>query len=152
MQDQDGRPTDQSVLRGHWSAVFFGYTYCPDICPATLQTLGQASRKLGDRAKDLQVVFVSVDPARDTPQTLKAYIAAQALPMRTIGLTGSDAEVAAIAKAYRVYYAKAGTGREYSVDHSAVIYLMNPEGGFSAPISPTLSPDQMAQEIAKAET
>ena len=65
--DQDGRPVDQSVLNGRWSAVFFGYTFCPDICPATLTALNGAKQRMGDRARDLQVVFVSIDPERDTP-------------------------------------------------------------------------------------
>jgi protein SCO1/2 len=149
--DQDGHAADQSILKGRWSTVFFGYTYCPDVCPATLQTLGQTSKKLGDKARDLQVVFVSVDPDRDKPATMKAYIDAQALPMRTIGLTGTPDQVARVAKAYHVYYAKAGTGAAYSVDHSAVIYLMDPKGRFVAPLSPAMTADQLAKEIAKAE-
>ncbi len=152
MVDQDGRAVDQSILNGRWSAVFFGYTYCPDVCPATLQALGQASKRLGAKARDLQVVFITVDPDRDTPQTMKAYIDAQAIPVRTIGLTGSPAEVAAIAKAYSVYYAKVGTGREYSMDHTAVVYLMDPKGHFVAPLSHDMAPDLIAQQIAKAET
>ncbi len=151
MVDQNGKPADQSILDGRWSAVFFGYTACPDVCPATLQTLGQAAKKLGDKAHDLQVVFVSVDPDRDKPMILKAYIDAQAIPVRTVGLTGSPTEVATIAKAYHVYYAKAGTGGEYSVDHSAVIYLMDPKGRFVTALTPTMSADQIAQQIAKAE-
>jgi len=151
MVDQDGRPVDQSVLRGHWSAVFFGYTFCPDICPATLQTLGQASRRLGPSAKDFQVVFVSVDPERDHPPQMKAYIEAQALPVRTIGLTGSTAEVAQIAKSYKVFYAKAGAGTAYSVDHSAAIYMMDPTGRFVSPLSGEMAPDKIADEIRKAQ-
>ena len=151
MVDQDGRAVDQSILNGRWSAVFFGYTYCPDVCPATLQALGQASKRLGAKANDLQVVFVTVDPERDTPQTMKAYLEAQAIPVRTIGLTGSPAQVAAIAKAYRVYYAKVGTGREYSMDHTAVVYLMDPKGHFAAPLSHDMTPDRIAQEIGKAQ-
>ena len=152
MVDQDGRPVDQSILNGRWSAVFFGYTYCPDVCPATLQALGQASKRLGDKARTLQIVFVSIDPARDTPKMMKDYIEAQAIPVRTIGLTGSPAQVAAIAKAYRVYYAKVGTGRDYSMDHTALVYLMDPTGHFAAPLSHDMAPDRIAQEIAKAET
>lgn len=151
LTDQDGHAIDQGVLNGRWSTVFFGYTYCPDICPATLQTLGQTAKTLGDKAKDLQVVFVSVDPGRDTPQVMKAYLDGQALPIRTIGLTGTPSEVAAVAKAYKVYYAKAGSGRDYSVDHSAAIYLMDPHGRFVEPLSPSMSADQLAKEIAKAE-
>ena len=152
MVDQEGRPADQSVLNGRWSAVFFGYTYCPDVCPATLQMLGQAAKKLGDKANALQVVFVSVDPDRDKPPAMKAYIDAQAIPVRTVGLTGSPTEVATIAKAYHVYYAKAGTGAEYAVDHSAVIYLMDPKGRFVTALSPQMSVDQISQVIARAET
>jgi protein SCO1/2 len=151
MLDQDGRPVDQHLLDGKWSAVFFGYTYCPDVCPATLQALGQASRRLGDKGRDFQVVFVTVDPDRDHPQQMKAYIEAQALPMRTLGLTGTPAEVAAIAKAYRVYYAKSGTGPAYSMDHSAAVYLMDPKGRFVSPLSHEMAPDQIAGEILKAE-
>ncbi len=151
MVDQDGRAVDQSILKGRWSAVFFGYTYCPDVCPATLQALGQASKRLGERSRNLQVVFVTVDPDRDTPQILKSYIDAQAMPIRTIGLTGSPAEVAEIAKAYGVYYAKVGTGRDYSMDHTAVVYLMDPKGRFAAPLSHDMAPDRIAQEISKAQ-
>jgi protein SCO1/2 len=151
MVDQSGKPADQSILDGRWSTVFFGYTYCPDVCPATLQILGQAAKKLGVKAGNLQVVFVSVDPDRDKPETMKAYLDAQAIPVRTVGLTGSPTEVATIAKAYHVYYAKAGTGAEYAVDHSAVIYLMDPRGRFVAALAPTMSADQIAREIAKAE-
>ncbi len=152
MVDQDGRVVDQSILNGRWSAVFFGYTYCPDVCPATLQALGQASKRLGDKARNLQVVFVSIDPGRDTPQTMKAYLEAQDIPVRTIGLTGSPTQVAAIAKAYRVYYAKVGTGRDYSMDHTAVVYLMDPNGHFAAPLSHDMAPGRIAQEIVKAQT
>ncbi len=151
MVDQSGRPADQSVLDGRWSVVFFGYTYCPDVCPATLQILGQAAKRLGGKAGGLQVVFVSVDPDRDKPETMKAYLDAQAIPVRTIGLTGTPAEVAGIAKAYHVYYAKAGTGAEYAVDHSAVIYLMDPRGRFVTALAPTMSADQIAELIRKAE-
>jgi protein SCO1/2 len=96
-------------------------------------------------------VFVSVDPDRDKPETMKAYLDAQAIPVRTIGLTGTPAEVAGIAKAYHVYYAKAGTGAEYAVDHSAVIYLMDPRGRFVTALAPTMSADQIAELIRKAE-
>src|SRR6201996_8584732 len=102
--DQNGKPADQNLLKGKWSAVYFGYTYCPDVCPTTLQMLGSASRSLGDRAKDFQVVFATVDPARDTPAQLKAYLSNAVFPPGAIGLTGTDQQVAAMAGAYRVYY------------------------------------------------
>ncbi|MFV4649130.1 SCO family protein, partial [Mycobacterium tuberculosis] len=142
---------DQTLLKGKWSAVFFGYTYCPDVCPATLQALGQAAKRLGPRAKDLQVVFVTVDPERDHPAQMKAYIEAQDLPVRTLGLTGSPAQVAAIAKAYRVYYAKSGEGATYTMDHSAVVYLMDPQGRFAAPLAHDMAPDKIADDIVRAQ-
>src|SRR5471032_1924449 len=102
--DQNGRPRDQSMLKGKWSAVFFGYTFCPDVCPTTLQALADAETRLGPGAARLQVVFVTVDPARDTPGQLKAYLSSSAFPKGAVGLTGAPAEVAAAAKAYKVFY------------------------------------------------
>jgi protein SCO1/2 len=148
--DQDGRPVDQHVLDGKWSAVFFGYTYCPDTCPATLQALGAASRKLGN-PKDLQVVFISVDPDRDTPKQMKTYLESQGFPAHAIGLTGSPAQVAEAAKAYSVYYAKSGSGADYTMDHSAAIYLMDPKGRFTRPLTHEMAPDLIAQQIKAAE-
>lgn len=151
MVDEAGKPVDQGILKGKWSAVFFGYTYCPDVCPATLQALGGAYKRLGDKGRDFQTVFVTVDPERDHPEQMRAYIDAQALPMRTLGLTGSPAQVAAIAKAYKVYYAKSGTGANYAMDHSAAIYLMDPQGRFAAPLTHEMAPDKIAEEILRAE-
>ncbi len=148
--DQDGKPADQSRLAGKWSAVFFGYTSCPDVCPTTLQALAQAQTKLGARARDLQVVFISVDPDRDTPAQVKAYLAAPAFPQPTLGLTGSPAQVAAVAKAYRVFYQKAGEGEAYSVSHSSVIYLMNPLGRFDRVLTESQTPTQIADQIRDA--
>ncbi len=150
--DQAGQPVDQTALNGKWSAVFFGYTYCPDVCPATLQALGQAAMRLtpGQR-QSLQVVFVTVDPARDTPQQMKTYLDAQALPVKTLGLTGTPAQIAATAKAYRVYYAKAGAGETYTMDHTSVVYLMNPKGQFAAPLAHGMTPDLIARQINAAE-
>jgi protein SCO1/2 len=148
--DQTGRPVDQSLLKGKWSAIFFGYTYCPDVCPTTLQMLGSASQSLGDRAKDFQVVFVTVDPQRDTPGQLKAYLSNATFPHGAIGLTGSDQQLAAMASAYRVYYQRQGAGADYSVNHSSAIYLMNPQGGYDSVMSPELTPDQAKAAILKA--
>jgi protein SCO1/2 len=148
--NQDNRPVDQHLLDGKWSAVFFGYTYCPDVCPTTLQTLAQAKAQLGGAAKDLQIVFVSVDPDRDTPAQMKAYLATPAFPQPTLGLTGSAQQVAAAAKAYRVYYQKQGSGDGYSVNHSAIIYLMNPAGKFDRVMAESLTPAQIATQIRDA--
>jgi protein SCO1/2 len=150
LTDQNGAPTDQRVLDGKWTAVFFGYTECPDACPTTLQTLAEAQTALGDRAKALQVVLISVDPERDTPAQLKAYLSTPAFPRGAIGLTGAPAQIAAVAKAYRVYFQKAGKGDGYSVDHTSIIYLMNPQGKFDRPITETQTPAAIAAQIGQA--
>jgi protein SCO1/2 len=148
--DQNGRPTDQAVLKGKWSAVFFGYTYCPDICPTTMQALAGAEAKLGDKARNLQVVFISIDPERDTPAQLKAYLSTPAFPKGAIGLTGSPAQVAAAAKAYRVYYQKEGQGEGYSMAHSSIVYLMNPDGKFATALTESQTPSEVATQIGDA--
>lgn len=148
--DQDGRAVDEGVLKGKWSAVFFGYTYCPDVCPTTLQTLGGAADKLGPSAKDFQVVLVTVDPQRDTPAKLKEYLSNQGFPKQSIGLTGTPAQVAAAEKAYKVYAAKSGAGDDYLMDHTAAIFLMNPQGRFARPLSEAMKPEGVAQQITEA--
>jgi protein SCO1/2 len=148
--DQNGSPQTEAVLKGKWSAVFFGYTYCPDVCPATLQALAEAKRQLGAKGDDFQVVFISVDPARDTPAQMKTYLDNQAFPGHAIGLTGTDAQVAAAAKAYKVYYHKSGTGEDYTVDHVAYTYLMDPKGQFVRIIGAGDAPDDIAYEVAQA--
>jgi protein SCO1/2 len=148
--DQDGRPVDQTVLNGKWNVVFFGYTFCPDFCPTTLTTLGQAMQALGPKADDVRVVFISVDPDRDTPKELKTYLSAKVFPKNIIGLTGTPAQVAKVAKEYVVYYQKDGTGPNYTVDHSTAIYLMDPQGHFRAVIADGLTPQEEARQISAA--
>jgi len=148
--DQTGKPVDQTLLKGKWTAVFFGYTYCPDVCPTTLTTLGSAVDELGPKAKDFQVVFITVDPHRDTPAQLKGYLSSSSFPKGTIGLTGTDQEIATAANAYKVYFAKQGSGASYSVDHSSAIYLMNPGGRFDSVIPYGITPDQTRDDIVKA--
>jgi protein SCO1/2 len=148
--DQSGRKVDQSVLEGKWSAVFFGYTFCPDACPTTLFALGQAQKLLGPKAQDFQTVFISVDPSRDTPQKLKDYLATDAFPKGSIGLTGTPDQVARAASAYHVYYQKAGEGEGYAVNHSTITYLMNPKGQFACVIPYNESPQQIAARVEAA--
>jgi protein SCO1/2 len=150
MVDQTGRKVDQTVLKGKWSAVFFGFTNCPDACPTTLFALGQTEKLLGPKADQMQTVFISVDPARDTPPQLANYLSTDAFPKRLIGLTGTPEQVDGVAKAYHVYYQKAGTGPAYSVDHSTFTYLMNPKGGFTCVIPYNESPQQIAARIQTA--
>ena len=148
--DTSGHTVDQDVLKGKWSVVFFGFTHCPDICPTTLFEMAQVEPLLGDRAKDLQTVLISIDPGRDTVAQMKAYVANDAFPKRLIGLTGSTAQVDAAAKAYRIYYQKVGDGADYQVNHAAYSYLMNPKGRFACVLAYELTPEQTAAKIRAA--
>lgn len=148
--NQDGQTVDQSILEGRWSVVFFGFTYCPDICPSTLQAVAAAQEQLGPRGADLQTVFISVDPERDTPEQLKTYLSLDAFPKGVIGLTGSPEQIAQVAKSYFVYYRKSGEGPDYTVDHSTAAYLMDPQGRFNRVLAYGLSPDEMARLIRTA--
>lgn len=148
--DQTGRPVDETVLKGKWSVVFFGFTFCPDICPGTVQALSEATDQLGARGEDLRIVFVSVDPGRDTPAQMRAWIEAQGLPDGSLGLTGTPEQVAAAAKAYRVFYEKKGDGPDYQVNHSTAAYLMDPGGRFNRVLAYGLTPEQMADQIRAA--
>jgi protein SCO1/2 len=148
--DQDGQTVDQQVLNGKWSIVFFGYTFCPDFCPTTLTTLGQAMTQLGPVAQKTQVVFITVDPDRDTPKELKTYLSSRVFPKNIIGLTGTPAQIAQVAKEYVVYYKKDGTGPSYTVDHSTALYLMDPSGHFHGVIADGLTPQEEAQQIQAA--
>ena len=142
--DQNGKPFGDADLKGKWHLVFFGYTHCPDVCPTTLNEISLALEKLGKPERDdVGVVFISVDPERDTPAVLKSYV--QSFDAPITALSGSDAAVAEAAKAYHVYYAKhPRDDGGYDMDHSAVVYVMDPKGRFTA----TFTPDATATAIA----
>ena len=148
--DQDGRTVDQTLLNGKWSLVFFGFTYCPDFCPTTLGVLKAVKDQLGDQARDVQILFVTVDPERDTPQALKDYLSSDGFPQGVVGLTGTPDQVAAAARAYRASYAKVGEGPGYTMQHSLTIYLMGPDGRFRAALAHDLGPQRSAEVIRRA--
>jgi protein SCO1/2 len=149
LTDETGAPVDQGILKGKWSAVYFGYTFCPDVCPTTLAALTGAISDLGARSKTFQVVFITVDPQRDTPAQIRSYLLSPSFPKGMIGLTGTAAEIKSIASAYKVYYSRHGDGPDYSIDHTSIIYLMDPQGRFVRPIA-TDTPAAMANQIAAA--
>ena len=148
--DTSGTTVDQDLLKGKWSVVFFGFTHCPDICPTTLFEMAAVESQLGPKAKDLQTVFISLDPGRDTVAQMKAYVANDAFPKHLIGLTGSPTQTDAAAKAYRVYYQKVGEGDDYQVNHAAYSYLINPKGRFACVLPYELTPEQTAAKVAAA--
>ncbi len=131
--DQNGRAFTAKDLRGKPTAIFFGFTYCPEICPTTLVDIGAWLEALGPDADKLNVVFVSVDPERDTPEQLALYLSS--FDRRIRGVTGTPEAVDAVAKGFRVYYRKTPTeGGEYTMDHSTAVYLLDAKGRFVAPV------------------
>jgi protein SCO1 len=146
--DQNGRPFTEANLKGKWNLVFFGYTHCPDVCPTTLNDLSLALEKLGAKKSEVGIVFISVDPDRDTSAVLKSYVEAFGGPIE--GLTGSADAVAKAARDYKVYYAKhPRDDGGYDMDHSALIYIMDPEGRLTATFTPDDTPDTMAARLKK---
>ena len=148
--DQNGRAVNEKLLEGKWSAIYFGFTYCPDACPATLQVLAEAQKLLGPKADRLQVILLSIDPERDTPALLRTYLDNPAFPKGTIGLTGTPQQVDAAAKAYKAYYKKSGEGDDYTMDHASMTYLMDPKGRYSRIIAHGTSPEETARLISEA--
>ena len=150
LTNQDGQVVDQSILKDKWTLVFFGFTYCPDYCPTTLGVLNAVQERMGDKAKDLQIVFISIDPERDTPKLLKDYLSSDGFPDGVIGLTGTPEQTAQVAKEYRAFYQKVGEGEAYTMNHSLTVYLMGPDGKFRSAVAHDLGPSRTATLIENA--
>jgi protein SCO1/2 len=127
---QTGATVRDEDFRGKYMLISFGYTYCPDVCPMELQVISAALDRLGEKGKDIQPIFITIDPERDTPQVLAQYM--PNFHPRYLGLTGSQEAIDKVAKEYRVYYAKTdnSSGADYLMDHSSIIYLMDKQGTF----------------------
>jgi protein SCO1 len=150
LEDGNGKPVTDRDFRGQYMLVYFGYTFCPDVCPTTLNAVADAMDKLGPAASQVRPVFITVDPARDTPAVVKQFAAA--FGPRITGLTGTPEEIAKVAKEYHVYYAEHRTGpgaNDYSMDHSSILYLMDPKGGFVAPVGADQTGDEIAANLKK---
>jgi protein SCO1 len=146
----DGKPVTDRDFRGRYMLIFFGFTHCPDICPAELQVIAQALEQLGDKAKKVVPIFITLDPERDRPEAIANYV--KSFGPNFVGLTGSPEAIAAAAKAYRVAYSKVenkDSAGDYNVDHSALVYLMDAEGRYVTHFSYGLSADQMAEKLEK---
>ncbi len=149
LTDQTGRDVTDADYRGRWMLVYFGYTNCPDACPLVLQKITSALKDLGPLADRLVPLFITVDPARDTPIELANYL--QNFNSRIIGLTGSSEQIATAAKVYRVYYApnQADKSGAYLVGHSSFLYLMDPAGRFDALLPMDSSADELTIVLRK---
>lgn len=149
--DQDGRTVTDESFRGRYMLIYFGYTFCPDVCPTSLIRNTEALDLIGDKAANVVPILITVDPERDTPAHLKEYVKFFADNM--VGLTGTPDQVAAAAKAYRVYYAKVddkdGDAATYLMDHSALSYLMGPDGRFVQFFRHELDAAEVADRLRK---
>lgn len=146
--DQDGKTVTERDFAGKPFLVFFGFTHCPDVCPTTLFDVSEVMRALGRDADRTAALFVSVDPQRDTPAVLKDYLSSFDPHVR--GATADADGLAAVAKTFRVYYRKVPTeGDDYTMDHTALVYLMDKHGRFVAPFNLKRSPEAAAADLRK---
>ena len=149
--NQNGKTVTDKDFRGKMMLVFFGYTYCPDVCPTSLTQIAQTLDILGKDGEKIVPVFITVDPERDRPEYLKDYV--QHFHPRLVALTGTTEQIKAVAKEYRVYFSKVrekgGGEDDYLMDHTAIVYLMGPDGKFLTHISHGTDPDAMAKRIRK---
>jgi len=146
--DENGKPITDRDMKGRPYLVFFGYTHCPDVCPTTLFEVSEVMRALGKDADRTGALFITVDPERDTPAVMKDYLSSFDPHLR--GATGESAAVDAAEKAYRVYAKKVPTGNgEYSMDHTALVYLMDKQGRFVAPFSLKRRPEDAAADLRR---
>jgi len=146
LTDQDGKPRASTDFAGKYQLIYFGYTFCPDVCPTTLALMGAALDRLGPDQDRIVPVFITIDPKRDTPEVLKKYVAA--FGPRFVGLTGTPDQIAKVEKEYRVY-AKKGPVENgtYAMDHSSVMYLMGPDGKLVSFYDEAATPEDLAQKI-----
>jgi protein SCO1/2 len=148
LTDHEGRTVTDKDLKGRPFLVFFGFTHCPDVCPTALFEISEILRKLGPDGEKARALFITVDPERDTPQALKQYLSS--FDPRIIGLTGDPAEIAAVVKAYRGQFRKVPLADGgYTMDHTAIVYLMGKDGRFVAPFSLKRTTDAAAAELRK---
>jgi len=151
LTDHNGQQVTEKTYAGQFMMVFFGYTFCPDVCPTTLTTLSDTMDILGESGKKVTPIFVSVDPARDTPDHLKDYVAY--FHPSVVALTGTEDQIKAVTKAYRVYYAKAkpteDDPEDYLVDHSSITYLIGPDGLFVEHFSHGTEAEEIAERLRK---
>jgi protein SCO1/2 len=146
LTDQYGHIRNDKDFAGRYMLIYFGYTHCPDVCPTTLSVIAEAMDKLGADAKKIVPIFITVDPARDTPKALKRYMAA--FGAEFVGLTGPMPSIKLVAKEYRVYFkAHKPVNGMYAVDHSNTIYLMGPQGHFIANYVETMGPGKLAAAL-----
>jgi protein SCO1 len=148
LTDQNGQPFSDQDLKGRPFLVFFGFTHCPDVCPTALFEISEIMRALGPDAARTRALFITVDPERDTPTVIKDYLSS--FDPQVVGLTGDAAAIAAVAKSYRVYFKKVPLEQGgYTMDHTAIVYLMDKDGRFVSPFSLKRTTEAAAADLRK---
>ena len=149
LTDGAGHPVTDRTFRGKWMLVYFGYTHCPDACPTALNDIANALDQMGAARREVAPLFITVDPERDTPKVMAEY--AGAFSSQIVGLTGTAQQVADVEKEYKVYAARhPEKDGDYEMDHSDIIYLMNPQGKFVAIFNGGTSPADMTKRLQAA--
>ena len=146
--DQNGRRRSDGEFRGQLMLIYFGYTYCPDVCPTSVQIMTEALETLGENGNLVRPIFITVDPARDTVNVMREY--AENFHPRLVALTGPEADIAEVTRAYRVYYARSeesSSEQDYLVDHSSFIYLMGADGRYLTHFGHDATPEEVAAGI-----
>ncbi|GJD34564.1 SCO family protein [Methylobacterium aerolatum] len=148
LTDQDGRTVTEKDFAGATHLVFFGFTHCPDVCPTTLQQISDVLAALGPKGKDMKVAFITVDPERDDPASLKTYLSS--FDPRITGLTGTPEQVSAVEKSFRAYARKVpDKNGEYVMEHTAIVYVMDAKNRFLGALDISRTPDKTAAELSK---
>ena len=148
--DETGAVVTEATLVGQPSIIYFGFTYCPDVCPTSLAKLGRAQELMGEAARDVQFILMTVDPERDTPEELARYVTNNGFPDGLRGFTGTPEQVAAAHGAYKVYSRKVpleDSAADYTMDHSDLIVLMGRDGGFVDVFPPRATPQEIAGRV-----
>lgn len=145
-----GETVTEQDFRGRYMLLYFGFTFCPDICPTELGVMAAAVNALGEKGEQVTPVLITIDPERDTPDVLARYVAL--FHPRLVGLTGTAEQMDAAARAWHVYYGRVedeSVSEAYTMDHSSIVFLMGPDGEYLKLFRPQTPPDEMAREIAK---
>lgn len=145
--NQDGETVTEETYHGKYMLIYFGFTFCPDVCPTELGIMTAALDRLGEKAEKVQPIFITIDPERDTPEVMARYV--KLFSPRLVGLTGTPEQIDEVAKAYHVFYRKAEdeNSTEYTMDHSSIVFLMGPDGEYLKLFPPQTPPDKMAEAI-----
>ncbi|NNJ94747.1 MAG: SCO family protein [Halobacteria archaeon] len=147
--DHNGNVFDNATLAGHWSFLFFGYTHCPDVCPTTMSVLNSVARRLQDAGENIRFVMVTVDPERDTPEKLGQFVTY--FNGKFIGVTGSETDLQQLTKQLGIMFMRvndADNAAGYLVDHTASVFLFDPDGNYHAVFSPPLTAEAMAGDFS----